>query len=71
MLQTSIQVRPLIWNIENSAIFFGIDEVSGLYWVADWEMKEIISGEFDSLEDAEGTAYEYLFKYAERELLDA
>jgi hypothetical protein len=70
MLQTSIEVRPYIWNIENTAIFFGLDLISSYYWVADWQKREVISGDFESLEDAEGTAYEYLFNYADQELLN-
>jgi hypothetical protein len=70
MLQTSMQVRPYIWNIENTAIFFGLDLISGYYWVADWQKREVISGDFESLDDAEGSAYEYLFEYTEQELLN-
>lgn len=70
MLSTSIQVRPYIWNIENTSIFFGLDLISGYYWIADWQKKEVLSGDMETLEDAEGTAYKYLFDYSEQELLN-
>lgn len=71
MLKTSIQVKPFVYNIENSPVWFGLDLKSGFFWVADYNKREVISGDFESLEDAEGAAYEYAFYYAEEALLNA
>jgi hypothetical protein len=70
MLTTSIQVKPYIYNIDNTTIFFGLDLESGFYWVADYNTREVVSGDLESMDDAEGTAYEFLFNYTEQELLN-
>jgi hypothetical protein len=69
-MDTSKMVRPYIYNIENSPIYFGLDLPTGFYWVADYAKRIVVSGDFESLLDAEGAAYEYLFDYAETELLN-
>lgn len=70
-ISTSIMVAPYVYQIENSQIFFGLDLESGFYWVSDYAKRMVVSGDFDTLEDAEGTAYEYLFNYADKEFLHA
>lgn len=70
MLTTSIQVKPYVYNIENTNVWFGLDLKSGFFWVADYRTRTVISGDFESMDDAEGAAYEYAFNYADQALLD-
>lgn len=70
LLQTSIEVIPNIYQIENTSIFFGLHDESGFYFVADVKIPRVLSGDFETLADAEGTAYEYLFNYSDQELLN-
>lgn len=52
-----------IYRIKDTNIFWGFDNQTQHYFVADWDKRVVISGDFDNFEETESGALEYWNSY--------